>query len=101
MNTIPAANILDQCEQALRQSAGTALAAGDYDTARQIIAWAEHVAAMAAIARSPHTPAPESPPAGSAADALVGRRRQKDHSTRSTTSLPPQPTNPKKSPNPP
>ena len=64
MNTIPAANILDQCEQALRQSAGTALAAGDYDTARQIIAWAEHVAAMAAIARSPNTPALESPPTG-------------------------------------
>jgi len=73
MNTIPAANILDQCEQALRQSAGTALAAGDYDTARQIIAWAEHVAAMAAVARSPHLspalPAPQSsaPPAAAGA----------------------------------
>ncbi len=73
MNTIPAVNILDACEQGLRQTAGTALAAGDYDSARQIIAWAENVAAMSAIARSPIHPAAPGADAPSGADAPVGR----------------------------
>jgi hypothetical protein len=51
MNTSTAAALLDACEKDLRQFAGTVLAQGEYHTARQIMAWAENVAAMTAVAR--------------------------------------------------
>jgi hypothetical protein len=52
MDTVPAVAVLETCEQGLRQIATEALAAGDYDAARQNIAWAQNIAAMAAVARS-------------------------------------------------
>ena len=51
MNTTKSANILDTCEKALRQTASDAIGAGDYDSARQVMAFAENVAAMLAIAQ--------------------------------------------------
>jgi hypothetical protein len=57
MDTVPAVAALEACEQNLRKIATDALAAGDYDAARQNIAWAQNIAAMAAIARSLTTPA--------------------------------------------
>jgi hypothetical protein len=56
MDTIPAVAVLETCEQGLRKIATDALAAGNYDAARQNIAWAQNIATMAAIARSLNTP---------------------------------------------
>jgi hypothetical protein len=56
MDTVPAVAVLEVCEQSLRKIAGEALAAGDYDAARQNIAWAQNIASMAAVARSLNTP---------------------------------------------
>src|SRR4051812_46307346 len=56
MNTIPAINILEACEKGLQKQGADALAAGDYDSARHIMMWAENVAAMTAGARRDDNP---------------------------------------------
>jgi hypothetical protein len=71
MDTVPAVAVLENCEQGLRKIATDALAAGDYDGARQNIAWAQNIAALAAVARSLNTPA--GGVGGGETDALVSK----------------------------
>jgi hypothetical protein len=44
--------VLEECEKGLRKAAAAALEGGEYGRARQIMAWAENVAAMLMVARS-------------------------------------------------